>query len=300
MQQNGLESCSTSANCTESECPWPKLVAHWSHVVPPLRPATQDLGFYWNAAQEWIRQHGAPRVLLLGVTPGLYSLPWPSGTDFLAIDRTQSMIDLSWSGPREAVQCSDWRSMALPDGSRDIVLCDGGLHLLAYPEEQQKLVLLLKNLLSEKGLCLIRLFVPPPHRESPEAVLADLFDGKISNLSILKLRMGMALLNTAAKGVALGEIFQKLEDSVPDFENLAIKIGWPAEHMLAIKGYQGVDFRYHYVTVQEASDMFCVKPGGFIIERLETPTYELGQCCPTIIMKRFSPAQADGTGLYRR
>jgi hypothetical protein len=289
MRINSLKSCSSPTNCVESECPWPKLAAYWPHVVPPLRPASQDLGFYWNAAQEWIRLHGVPRVLLLGVTPVLYSLPWPRGTDFLAVDRTQSMIDLLWSGPREAVQCNDWRSLALPDGSRDIVLCDGGLHLLTYPEEQQKLVLLLKHLLSENGLCLFRLFVPPTQRESPEAVLADLFNGKISNLSILKLRMGMALRNHAEQGVALGDIFQKIQDAVPDLESLAIKIGWPVEHMLAIKGYQGVAFRYHYVTVQEASDMFCVKPGGFQIERLETPTYDLGQYCPTIIMKRFSP-----------
>jgi hypothetical protein len=290
MKQNCLKSCSSTLNGAELESPWPTLTTHWHHVVPPLRPAIQDLAFYWSAAEEWIRMHGAPRVLLLGVTPQLYNLPWPLGTDFLAIDRTQSMIDLLWAGPREAVLCSDWRSMALPDGSRDIVLCDGGLHLLTYPEEQQRLILLLKHLLSEKGICLLRLFVPPKHSESPEAVVADLFNRKISNLSILKLRMGLALRDNAVRGVALEEIFQKIQEAAPDLENLAAKIGWPAEHMLAIRGYQGVDFRYYYVTVQEASDMFCINPGGFQIERLETPSYELGHCCPTLIIKRCATA----------
>jgi len=54
---------------------WSQLALQWSQVGPPLRPAPQGLGFYWGAVREWVRGHGAPRVLLVGVTPELYHLP---------------------------------------------------------------------------------------------------------------------------------------------------------------------------------------------------------------------------------
>jgi hypothetical protein len=64
--------------------------------------------------------------------------------------------------------------MKLPAASRDIVLCDGGINLLAYPEEQQHLASTLKGVLAEGGLCILRLFVRPAEREPCDAVVADL------------------------------------------------------------------------------------------------------------------------------
>ncbi len=157
---------------------WQENARQWQHLGPPLRPSPQDIGFFEDAVQEWIHHYGAPRVLLLGVTPEIYRLPWPEGTDFLAVDHSQAMIDAVWPGPKEAAQCADWLSLKLPDNSRDIVLCDGGLPLLAYPREQQQLVRILRDVLSDQGLCILRLFVPPSQQESPDAVLRDLLEGK--------------------------------------------------------------------------------------------------------------------------
>lgn len=272
---------------------WPAVARLWRQVGPPLRPAGQDIGFCSDAVGEWVRQRGAPRVLLLGVTPELYRLAWPKGTDFLAVDRTQAMIDTVWPGPKEAVQRTDWLALALPDSSRDVVLCDGGLHLLAYPQEQRWLVRLLRGVLSDRGLCILRLYVPPPQRESPDAVLKDLLEGRIANLSILKLRLGMSLLDSVAEGVELGTVWQAIHQVAPDLERLASRIGWPVEHMLAINTYRGSTARYYFVTVEQVSDLFCGSPGGFEVLRLCVPSYELGQQCPTIVFQRCSSAPAD-------
>jgi hypothetical protein len=224
--------------------------------------------------------------LLLGVTPELYLLPWPKGTDFLAVDRTQAMIDGVWPGPREAVQCADWLALTLPDSSRDVVLCDGGLHLLAYPRQQGRLVELLRGILSDQGLCILRLYIPPPQRESPDAVLRELLDGSISSLNILKLRLGMALMESASEGVELGTVWRAIHRVSPDLERLASRIGWPVEHMLAINTYRESTARYHFVTVDEVSDLFCGNPGGFKVHRVHVPSYELGERCPTIVLRR--------------
>jgi SAM-dependent methyltransferase len=246
----------------------------------------EDIGFCRDAVQEWARQGGTPRVVLLGVTPELYSLPWPAGTDFLAVDRTQAMIDAVWPGPREAVLCADWLALALPEGSRDVALCDGGLHLLAYPQEQRRLVRVLRRVLSDQGLCILRLYVPPPRRESPEAVLSDLLEGRISSLNTLKLRLGMALLDGADEGVELGAVWRALHAVCPDLERLASRIGWPVERLLAINTYRGSRDRYHFVTVDQVCQLFCCSPGGFEVHCLRVPSYELGERCPTIVFRR--------------
>jgi hypothetical protein len=271
---------------------WPEMARQWQQVGPPLRPAPQDVAFCEDAVREWAANGGAPRVLLLGVTPELYRLPWPKGTDFLAVDRTQAMIDLVWPGPKEAAKCTDWLALALPDGSRDVVLCDGGLHLLAYPREQRQLARLLGGILSDQGLCILRLFVPPPQRESPDAVLEDLLAGRVPNLNVLKLRLWMSMLDGAEKGVELGAVWNAIHEAAPDPAELASRIGWPLEHMRVINAYRGSAVRYHFVTVDKALDMFCNSPGGFEVHSVRVPSYELGGQCPTVVLRRCRNAPA--------
>jgi Methyltransferase domain len=268
---------------------WTEIARQWRQAGPPLRPSKQDLGFCIDALREW-HQHGgvAPRALLLGVTPDFYHLPWPEGTDILAADRSQPMIHIVWPGPKEAVLCADWLALALPDSSRDIVLCDGGLHLLSYPQEQQQLVRILCSLLSDKGLCIFRLFVPPKDRESPDTVLQDLLEGRISNLNILKLRLAMSLQDSAAKGVELKKIWCAIHEITSDLEGLAEKIGWPIEHVLAMNIYRDSTARYSFVTVNQAYDLFCCNSGGFKLRYVHVPSYELGERCPTIVLQRRS------------
>ena len=266
---------------------WVEMARQWRQAGPPLRPSPQDLDLWRDEIAEWHRHAGlAPRVLLLGVTPDIYRLPWPEMTDILAVDRSQPMIDIVWPGPKEAVLCADWLSMDLPENSRDIVFCDGGLHLLSYPREQQHLVYVLRSLLSDKGLCIIRLFVPPDNRESPDAVLKDLLGGRISNINTLKLRLAMSLQNRAENGVELNEVWRVFHEIAQDMEGLAKKIGWPADHMLAMKIYQGSAARYSFVTVDQVCALFCGRSGGFKLRGILVPSYELGERCPTIVFER--------------
>jgi hypothetical protein len=266
---------------------WEEMAQQWRQAGPPLRPSKQDSRFYRDTVMEWHqRSNVAPRVLILGVTPDIYYLPWPEGTDILAVDRSRPMIDIVWPGPEEAVLCTDWLSMTLPDHSRDIVFCDGGLHLLSYPGEQQQLVHILRNILSIKGLCVFRIFVPPPHKESPEAVLQELLEGKIPNINVLKLRLAMSLQNKAVKGVELRKVWSALHEISPDLEGLAEKIGWPVEHMLAINMYRDSRARYSFVTVEQVYDLFCCNLCGFKPHFIYEPSYELGERCLTIVLRR--------------
>ena len=49
------------------------------------------------------------------MTPEIYHLRWPAGTEFQAADRAQAMIDNVWPGSPAAVHCEDWTALSLPD-----------------------------------------------------------------------------------------------------------------------------------------------------------------------------------------
>jgi SAM-dependent methyltransferase len=271
---------------------WPRLARQWRHVGPPLRAVAQDLDFVWQAARDWMARHGPPRVLLLGVTPELYRLPWPAGTDFLAADHTQEMIDYVWPGPPDAVLHTEWTNLALPAGSRDIALCDGGLQLNAYPRQQRLIARLLRDVLRPGGLCILRLYAPAgPHEETSD-VLRDLVEGRVPNLNILKLRLGMAMMRSAEEGVELDAVWRAVHGAAPDLKELAARLGWELNHALVINSYRGSKLRYHFVTADQVVEMFGTRPGGFGLLARHVPTYELGERCPTLVLQRLPEGAA--------
>jgi SAM-dependent methyltransferase len=266
---------------------WPDFSRQWHLLGSPLRPVAQDISFCEDAVLEWNRLHGAPKVLILGVTPEIYHLPWPERTDIIAADSKQDMINNVWPGPKDAVLLTDWLDLDLPDASRDIVLCDGGLHLLSYPDEQVRLVNLLNRIISDDGLLIIRLYTPPPKQESPDAILEDLLAGRISNINIMKLRVGMSIMENSEKGVQLRNIWNTVNRVAPDLNNLAANLGWPLEQTLVFNAYKESAIRYCFVTIDQVLDMACRKPGGFEIRSVRIPSYELGNQCPTLVLKRI-------------
>lgn len=265
---------------------WAKVARNWKLHGPPLRPSLEDVHFTEEAVGAWRGQGAPPRVLLLGVTPELYRLSWREGTDFLAVDRTMDVIEAVWPGPREAVRCEDWLEMKLPAASRDIVLCDGGLNLLAYPDEQQQLASILRQVLAQEGLCILRLFVRPAERETSDAIVADLLGGRIPNMNLLKLRLWAALQESPSQGVELDAVWRTVHGAAGSLEELASRVGWPLEETLFINAYRGSTIRYWLGTVDEVAKIFCQDVGGFELTSMHVPSYECGRQCPTVVLRR--------------
>ena len=159
---------------------------------------------------------------------------------------------------------------------------------MGYPAQQRDLVRRLGAIVSEGGLCAFRLYVPPRRREVPDTVINDLLHGRVADVNALKLRLGMALMDDPAEGVALSAMWNALHDAAPDLEALARRLGWPAEHLLSIRAYRGATARYHFVSVEEACELFC--EGPFEVQDVRVPSYPLGDRCPTVVFGRRSRA----------
>lgn len=266
---------------------WSKIASIWKQVGAPLRPSAQDTQFLENEIHLWSKANGEPSALILGVTPELYNLNWPDGTELKAVDHTQHMIDALWPGKKSDVICAEWVDIPVEDCSRDIVLCDGGIHLMQYPDDHQVFVKTMQRILAPGGLCVFRLFTPPKEHEVAMDVLSDLLNSNIPNLNILKLRLGMSLQREADEGVELKNIWNTINQAAPEFEKLADRIGWPLQHLLAINTYRNSTNKYYFMSLDDVLELFCEDPGGFELVKTYKPTYELGERCPTVVLRKL-------------
>jgi SAM-dependent methyltransferase len=273
-----------SASNQSSPQHWPDIARRWSLVGPPLRPSARDIRFYCRTLN--LVAARPLRALILGVTPELYHLPWPAGTDLMAADHTPGMIAAVWPGRRDQVMCAEWTDLPLPAASRDVVLCDGGLHLLSYPAGQKNLAREMARIIAPGGLCVLRLFVPSILPESVDEVLDDLLAGRVPNVNVLKLRLAMAIQLVAEQGVELRRVWDALHGVAPELYVLAARIGWPIEPLRAIETYRDSPVRYWYVTENQATDLFC-RGGAFELVHVSTPRYPFGGQCPTVVLRRL-------------
>ena len=274
------------ARCTEtSQEHWPLMAQYWAQIGPPLRPAKEDVASYQRSADEWIEAHGPPRVLLLGVTPEIYTMPWPKGHDFIAVDQTRTMVDYVWPGRRNQIVEADWLDLPLPSASRDLAFCDGGLHLVEYPAAQLLLIDRLHDVIAPGGRCIFRFFAAPATGETEAEVLNDLFAGHIPNLNVLKLRLGMALQKSPEAGIEVREIWRVLREQTNARDELAARLSWPIEHLRPLEAYKNSKSRYHFISEDQAIELFCSN-GKFASVTSHRSEYVLGERCPIVVFER--------------
>lgn len=273
-----------------STAQWSAVARNWM-FGSPLRPTEPDVALVRKGLSHLrLATDRQPLSLIMGVTPEIYHLPWPDGWSVRAIDWTPAMIEHVWPGPREHATLDDWREMPFPSGSFDAVTCDGGINLLQYPDDQRRTFRHLARIVAPGGLFMPRLFVPPPARETPQEVLDDLFGGRIRDLNGLKMRMCMAMQDAAEEGVAPRDVRQRLLEVAGDWPALAGRLGWPLDHFATIEAYRHTTARYYYVTESVVTGMLCEEEPFFERVSAETPDYDLGDRCPTVVYRRTQHA----------
>ena len=268
-----------------AESPWERHARQWSLVGPPLRPEAQDVTFARAAVDAWRRDTGRddPTLLLMGVTPELCALPTGERSRVIAADRSLDMIRAVWPGrlrPRDRVLCGDWRSLPLGAASIDIVLADGCLTNVPFPDGYRGVCDEIRRVMRAHGRWIARVFVQAERRETVAAVLADTDDGRAGGFHAWKWRLAMALQPDAETGVRVAEVWDALHRTHGDIEELARTCRWPVDVVRTIDAYRGVETRYSFPTLAALSDLFLDE--GFSVRDVSTPSYELGDRCPTL------------------
>ncbi len=262
---------------------WNQHARQWDLIGPPLRPATEDIRLLETEVNNWRAGTtvAAPCATAVRRDPGncrhaLAVGDAPDGGGSFPADDCRRMA----VGRGPAV-CGDWRRLPLADGSQHLLIGDGCYSLLVGRESYAAFAAELRRVAAKDAMLAMRYFVRPEQAEPVGRVVDDLWQQRIGNFHVFKWRFAMALHGTLEEGVRLGDIWNAWCDAVPDPARLAAQLGWRPEVVHTIHNYRDVDTRYSFPTLAEARALI----GEFAIVAIHTPAYELGDRCPTLIMR---------------
>jgi SAM-dependent methyltransferase len=268
---------------------WNRHAAQWAKIGSPLRPAAEDCALYRSAlAQAFPEpQGGAARVLVLGVTPELASLPFGPAVELVACDHAMGMARHLWplrkfSGAHAAVLNADWLAMPLAEHRFGVALGDGSLSQLEYPREYRRVVAELQRVLRPGGALVLRLYCRPDPPESADAVFDDLRAGRVAGFHAFKLRLLIAM-HGRGPGATLADIWKRWTAEFPDAGVAAKLSGWPREILDTMDAYRDAPARYSFPTLDEVRGALAPE---FEFVHAAYPQYELGERCPVVSFRR--------------
>ena len=265
---------------------WKDHAVHWDLIAPPLRPRAEDLAILSEAVSRLADEvpHRGPNVLILGVTQEYARFPWPKGTSLTAWERNESMIRHVWPGSRaetERVVQRDWLEPHDCEEKFDLVLGDGVLSQLAFPEQYLALVPVLESVTRPGGRWLLRLYARPTPCESLEHVLQEADSGRQTNINEFKLHLFMAFCGLQdLDEVAVADawvVWDEARRTRP-----ALRERWAPESRATIESYRDSPIRYSFPTVDAVVETF--RPSA-IVRAISYPGYPLGGSCPTLVLE---------------
>ena len=193
------------------------------------------------------------------------------------------MIEAVWPGAKLgfSAACARWTHLPLHAGRADVAIGDGCFSSLsgaAYGAMTRSV----HRVLRPDGLLVMRFFSRPERPESAARVFADLFEGRIGRFFAFKWRLAMALHGGLEEGVRLAEVWDAWHATVPEPARLAGSLGWPLEKLLMMDAYRESALRFTFPTLAEARAALWT---DFEELACRVPAYELGERCPTLILR---------------
>jgi len=267
---------------------WESRARDW-RVSPPLTPAPEDIAWYEGKVADCARAlaSGPLRAILLGVTPGIATMTWPSGTSLLAVDWARGMLRHVW--PRAGVPehtdvvRADWRELPLASGSVDLVVGDGCYAALGSLAGARQLNREVRRILKPRGWYCVRAFCRSDTPPTAAALFEELESGSVDNLDLFRWRLAMAVHGESTEGVALGKVWRVWQDHVREVQSDARR--WSADQRVNMARWEDVQARFSFPSLGE---LRALAEPGFDLVASESPSYESARHFPRLVMRARS------------
>jgi hypothetical protein len=177
-----------------TETTWGTDADIWPDLPPPYVPCARDIELIRESCPPGLLDATAsPRILVLGVTPGLVHAPWPAASEVHAVDYDQVMIDRLWRSETRA-QChlARWQDTPFPDGHFDLVVGDCSLNALPRLDDYGAVLSEITRDKRPEAPVILRFFMKPEPRLSLAGLLRELPGLAASNAAAKRLRILIA------------------------------------------------------------------------------------------------------------
>jgi hypothetical protein len=209
---------------------------------------------------------------------------WPEASFLMAVDQSLPMAQAVWPGnvpDRRWAVCGDWLALPQRDSSCKVVIGDGSVNSLRYPDGLRALAEKIQGVLRDDGILVLRCFVQSATKELPEQIFSDMLQSKIQSFHHFKFRLLMAMQPSTEKGVALHEVYRKWAKSNIDQQRLMSRTGWEKCAIETIEVYRDQEMIYTFPTLAE---LRAVLLEFFDEVSVSMPAYHLGERCPRLVL----------------
>lgn len=267
---------------------WTSIARGYAAFASPWVPCSEEISTYEREVRQQAELVGTCAIdaVMLGVTPGIALMRWPTGSRITAVDISPGVIDALWPGDvpnvREA-KCATWFEIPKARNSCDVIIGDGSLNVCRFPMQLRELGGALACFLKGEGVFIVRAYVRPGTRESVDAVFDDLFSGKGLGVDVFKMRLYLAMQRTSEEGVAVREAATILDHYNLDCRAMRERFGWSWEAVEPFSKWRASDAIYSFPTLDELREALH---DHFDEVSASWPDYEMGHCCPTLVMRR--------------
>ena len=254
----------------------------------PLRPPDAAISIMYDLITPFLKSDfHRYELVLLGITPEIIALPWPSNVNLRAYDQSAEMITSLWQGNigiTSSVEQACWKSLPVSDRTVDFFLGDGCTTQLGDENAYHEIFAEMERTLHPAGKIVMRCFIRPTVKETFDQVVQDAFAGNIKYFGSLKWRIALILANKQDNfSIRVTDIFDTFNRLFPDRDELSRVAGWTSEMVNAIDRYSGLTTSYTFPTFNQLEQL--IKPWFKIVE-VKFGNYELGDCCPILLLDR--------------
>ncbi|MBX3014593.1 MAG: class I SAM-dependent methyltransferase [Caldilineaceae bacterium] len=270
---------------------WSKLARVYHQMETPLHPSYADIvameRFVAHAIAE--RNAGdqarAATALLLGVTPAIATMAWPQQTHVLAFDNAPGMLEVVWPGDLPRVRTAregNWLNLPLADKSCAVAIGDGSFNCLDFPDGYQQLASSVARVLEDDGVLVLRVYARPEKVPPVADLFRDLVAGRFATFDGFKFQIYMTLADKDFN-FAVRTFWEQWVQADLDEQLLCQATGWPATKFENIPSYEHSLARYSFPPLGAIEAMLAQH-----FERIDIayPTYALGECCPTLLLRK--------------
>jgi SAM-dependent methyltransferase len=175
---------------------------------------------------------------------------------------------------------ADWLALPLAGAACDLVLSDCGFANVPRAGVGA-LAESVRRVLRPDGVLTTRMFLRPDDPEQPDDVWEHLIAGEIGGFAAFKLRLLMALCRDDGD-VRVADGWAYFESRGPDVDALAEHLDWPPATIRTIEAYRDQPTVYWFPTLAQFR---AVVSRSFDETACQWPDYELGERCPTFVLR---------------